>query len=73
MSQTGTANAGMGRLALRDFGGTGLRLLRYSLVRAISIGITVVIAVYLTIIIANMGPSRSNPKGGDTGTDRSSL
>ncbi len=55
MSQTKTANAGVGRLSLRDFGGTGLRLLRYSIVRAFSIGITVVIAVYLTIIIANMG------------------
>ena len=53
MSQTKTANAA-GHFR-RGFRRTGLRLLRYSIVRAFSIGITVVIAVYLTIIIANMG------------------
>lgn len=55
MSQTATAEMGVGRSRLKDFGGTLLRILRYSIVRAVSIGFTTVIAVYLTVIIANMG------------------
>ena len=53
---TETISAPGGQVAKRPFASTTLgRVLRYSLVRLLTLLVTVVIGVYLTILIANMG------------------
>ncbi len=42
-------------VTVRKGGGTLSRVLRYSLVRLVMLFVTVVIGIYLTILIANMG------------------
>jgi peptide/nickel transport system permease protein len=53
---TETISAPAGQVAKRPFASTTLgRVLRYSLVRLVTLIVTVIIGVYLTILIANMG------------------
>src|SRR5687768_6328632 len=53
---TETITAPQGQVRKRSFGDTTFgRVVRYSLVRLVTLAVTVVIGVYLTILIANMG------------------
>jgi peptide/nickel transport system permease protein len=53
---TETISAPAGQVTKRPFANTTLgRVLRYSLVRLVTLIVTVIIGVYLTILIANMG------------------
>lgn len=53
---TETMTATTGQAKRQSFASTTFgRVLRYSLVRLVTLGITVVIGIYLTILIANMG------------------